>query len=94
MQLAMQTNQDVPHSYLPFIYCCTSCGETFWTARLLLRDQPHICPKCDTEADEYTQLCQWCAEPCDPTDILCASCKETVVCYAEMPTITQKESVQ
>ncbi len=94
MNLALNLEQDHPHAYLPFIYCCDLCGGIFHSLTLLLRNQPHVCQLCDSEVDEHGALCQWCAEPCDPTDILCTSCKETVVCYAEMPTITQKESVQ
>jgi hypothetical protein len=37
------------------------------------------------EPIEYGPLCQWCKEPCGPCDILCSTCKDTVVCYAEMP---------
>ena len=81
----MQMNQEQAHQYLPFVYCCSVCGDVFHSIELIQRDAPHTCPKCDTEDEPAGQLCQWCHEPCDPCDILCVNCKDTVVCYAEMP---------
>lgn len=75
---------------VPFIYCCEKCGTSYHTDRWLADTDPRVCQSCQSTEDENeTRLCQWCAGPVGPSDILCDDCKLIVVCYAEMPAPTQ-----